>query len=248
MARRVGRQGSHCRHSQQTWGDLLQPVAHIFWQPARAGVVMQDYLEGQQDGLQLSILTVSSHEDKSVLLYASLSVAGSCGMHHSFHLTSMPRAPWVTGGRGQWVCWLSRIGRISPAQCGDGLDALLLLLHALYLLQHQGAPTWSTREEDTPRDFHKWGSTCGSSTIRPWRVNSGWTSCSSSRILAEWEQHPCVLRSHHPGEHGPAQRLQAPTWSPSQVWRSRVSWKTKRLSARTASALRSRLLLTWPLA
>ena len=62
-------------------------------------------------------------------------------------------APWVTGGRGQRVCW---IGRISPAQCGDGLHTLLLLLHALYLpgirstyLEHQ--------REDTQR-LSEWGS------------------------------------------------------------------------------------------
>ena len=65
-------------------------------------------------------------------------------------------APWVTSGRGQRVCWIGRIGRISPAQCGDGLDALLLLLHALYLpgirstyLEHQ--------REDTQR-LSEWGS------------------------------------------------------------------------------------------
>lgn len=133
------------------------------------------------------------------------------------------RAPWVTGSRGQRVCW---VGRISPAQCGDGLDALLLLLHALYLpgirstyLEHQ--------EEDTQR-LSEWGSLAGPLLSVHGGSTVGGLLATAAASLAEWEQHPCVLRSHHPGEHGPTRRrLQANMESFPSV-RSRVSWKTKR--------------------
>ena len=136
------------------------------------------------------------------------------------------RAPWVTGGRGQRVCWIGRIGRISPAQCGDGLDTLLLLLHALYLpgirstyLEHQ--------REDTQR-LSEWGSLAGPLLSVHGGSTVGGLLATAATSLAEREQRPCVLTSHNPAKRGPTRRrLQADMESFPSV-RSRVSWKMKR--------------------
>lgn len=87
------------------------------------------------------------------------------------------------------------------AQCGDGLDALLLLLHALYLpgirstyLEHQ--------EEDT-QSLSEWGSLVGALLSVHRGSTVGELPATAATSLAEQEQHPCVLRSHRPAVRGP---------------------------------------------
>ena len=90
------------------------------------------------------------------------------------------------------------------AQCGDGLDALLLLLHALYLagirstyLEHH--------EEDTQR-LSAWGSLAGPLLSVHGGSTVGGLPATAVASLAEREQRLGVLRSHRPGERGPTRR------------------------------------------
>ena len=112
--------------------------------------------------------------------------APSLGSWLAWNASQSPRwqvcthAPWVTGGRGWWVCWIGRIGRISSGAVWRWSRRTAVAASCSLPAWHQehlpGAP--GRRYTET-----FWvGFPCGSSTICPRRVNSGWTSCNSSRI------------------------------------------------------------------
>lgn len=125
-------------------------------------------------------------------------------------------------------------------QCGDGLDALLLLLMPFTCLA-SGAPTWSTRKK--VHRLSEWGSLAGPLLSVHGGSTVGGLPATAAASLAEREQRPCVLRSDHLGVRSPTRRrLQADGGSFSSVC-SRVSWKTKR-QCQDRVCVRSRLLLT----